>query len=65
MQFRVNDQDLIRITDRVYWMTFPDKNKVSTLSKYLNSTFGNNFYVWNVSEHEYPTEWFQNQVINH
>jgi hypothetical protein len=65
MQFRVHDQDLIPITNNLYWMAFPANNKVQSLSKHLNKTFGNNYYIWNLSEHEYPTEWFQNQVASH
>lgn len=50
----------MKITPTIFWMTFPAPDKIDALSKFLNSRFSHNYYIWNVSEHEYATEWFQN-----
>jgi hypothetical protein len=55
--------DLIFIYPRVFWMTFPTKDKIKDLSNCLNTQFKkNNYYIWNLSEHTYDPTCFHNQV---
>lgn len=60
MQFKPTEEDLVALTDRLYWMNFPAPSKIQALAKHLNAHHGNNYFVWNLSEHEFPTEHFQN-----
>ncbi len=64
MTFGPSD-DIIEITPRVYWMTYPSSEKIHDLSNKLYNQFKNNYYVWNLSEHTYNTEFFNNQVAVH
>jgi len=55
--------DLIFIYPRIFWMTYPSKEKIEELSKTLETRFPKgSYYIWNVSEHKYDTSYFNNQV---
>jgi len=56
--------DFIFIYPKIFWMTFPTKQKIKGLSQTLNLQFKkNNYYIWNVGEQRYDTSYFHNQVI--
>jgi hypothetical protein len=57
--------DLIFIYPRVFWMTFPSKEKIKDLAACLNDQFKKSgYYIWNLSEHTYDTNYFNNQVVD-
>ena len=58
------ESDLVFLYPRIFWMTFPSKDKTKALSQFLNTQFKTNYYIWNVSEHTYDTSIFNGQVIN-
>ncbi|CAD8148396.1 unnamed protein product [Paramecium octaurelia] len=57
--------DIVAISNRLYWMEYPSNDKIEKLSSYLNTNHQNHYYIWNVGEREFTTEWFCNQVANH
>lgn len=56
------EPEVIHVMDRIYWMNFPSNEKINALSKYLNTTFAKQYYIWNVSEHKYDVVPFNEQV---
>ncbi len=57
--------DFIFIAPKIFWMTYPSKEKIKCLSDTLNLQFTNNkYYIWNISEERYDTSFFNNQVYN-
>ncbi|CAD8057648.1 unnamed protein product [Paramecium primaurelia] len=56
---------LQQITDNVFWMPFPKQESIVQVSQYLNKKYGHHYYIWNLSEHDYTRELFQNQVSMH
>jgi len=55
--------DFIFIYPRIFWMTFPTKEKIKELGECLNLQFRKNYYyIWNVGEQRYDTSVFNNQV---
>lgn len=46
-------------------MAFPKQERIGRLAAKLNEEFRNAYYIWNLSEHDYDTEHFANQVANH
>ncbi|CAD8068749.1 unnamed protein product [Paramecium sonneborni] len=57
--------DIVAISNRLFWMEYPSNDKIEKLSSYLNTNYQNHYYIWNVGEREFTTEWFCNQVANH
>ncbi|CAK73650.1 unnamed protein product (macronuclear) [Paramecium tetraurelia] len=57
--------DIVAISNRLFWMEYPSNDKIEKLSSYLNTNHQNHYYIWNVGEREFTTEWFCNQVANH
>ena len=45
-------------------MIFPRPEKVKSLSEEIKEKFKGKHYIWNVSEYQYETEPFDNQVSN-
>ncbi|CAD8063808.1 unnamed protein product [Paramecium sonneborni] len=46
-------------------MPFPKQEYILQVSQYLNRQYGHHYYIWNLSEHDYLRELFQNQVSMH
>ena len=46
-------------------MNFPNEDLIRPLSTFLNENFGNNYFIWNVSEHSYDYFPFGHQVIKY
>jgi len=46
-------------------MDYPSPNKIQKLANFLNTDFTNHYYIWNVGERSFPTEWFSHQVASH
>ncbi|CAD8142624.1 unnamed protein product [Paramecium pentaurelia] len=46
-------------------MPFPKQEYILQVSQYLNRKYGHHYYIWNLSEHDYTRELFQNQVSMH
>ncbi|CAD8067741.1 unnamed protein product [Paramecium sonneborni] len=46
-------------------MPFPKQEYIQQVSQYLNKKYGHHYYIWNLSEHDYERELFQNQVSMH
>ncbi|CAD8150958.1 unnamed protein product [Paramecium octaurelia] len=46
-------------------MPFPKQEYIVQVSQYLNRKYGHHYYIWNLSEHDYTRELFQNQVSMH
>ncbi|KRX04032.1 C2 domain [Pseudocohnilembus persalinus] len=59
------DKQLIQVTERVYWMPYPSNEQIIPLSKALNEKYGENYFIWNVSEHKYQGFPFNNQIADH
>eukprot|EP01017_Pseudomicrothorax_dubius_P015962 TRINITY_DN1819_c0_g1_i1.p1 TRINITY_DN1819_c0_g1~~TRINITY_DN1819_c0_g1_i1.p1 ORF type:complete len:279 (+),score=34.04 TRINITY_DN1819_c0_g1_i1:128-964(+) len=58
------EEEIIMVTPRIYFMSFPSEEKREAVSNYLNKKFGSSYYIWNVSEQTYNTTPFRDQVIN-
>ncbi|CAK65894.1 unnamed protein product (macronuclear) [Paramecium tetraurelia] len=46
-------------------MPFPKQEYIVSVSQYLNKQYGHQYYIWNLSEHDYTRELFLNQVSMH
>ena len=58
------NQYLHQITKRIFTMPFPTDDITKPLSRTLNQLFGYNYIIYNLSEHKYNPEPFNNQVID-
>jgi hypothetical protein len=46
-------------------MPFPQPNVIKKLSAQIHKAFGQNYRIWNVSEYSYPTDSFDDQVVDY
>lgn len=46
-------------------MPFPQPNLIKKLSGQIHKAFGKNYRIWNVSEYAYPTDPFDDQVVDY
>ena len=57
-------EELIKVDDKLILIPFPSPDKAETLATYLRSKYGQNYLVFNASEHVYDPQIFDNQVVD-
>ncbi len=58
-------EEIIKVDDKMLLIPFPSPDKAEALADYLNSKYGIDYLVFNVSEHQYDPKLFNNQVVDY
>ena len=58
-------RDVHYVTPRLLLMPFPSPDLLPTLSLFLNTRFGKQYMIWNLSERTYDNSQFEGQVIDY
>eukprot|EP00826_Nyctotherus_ovalis_P066151 TRINITY_DN9757_c0_g3_i2.p1 TRINITY_DN9757_c0_g3~~TRINITY_DN9757_c0_g3_i2.p1 ORF type:complete len:209 (-),score=39.68 TRINITY_DN9757_c0_g3_i2:452-1078(-) len=56
--------NIVKIDDRLILIPFPSPEKTSVLTYYLNTNYGLNYLIFNLSDYIYSSEAFNNQVVD-
>lgn len=56
-------QSIIEVVPRIYHMPFPTSENIQIISNYLNTAYGSNYFIWNISEESYDINAFNKQVF--
>ena len=58
-------EEIITVSEKIYYIPFPTPEKIKILSDFLNSKFESNYVIFNLSEYTYEYSFFKNQVVNY
>lgn len=57
--------EIIRVDDKLILVPFPSLEKAPELAEYLKKKYGQNYLLFNISEHSYDPTIFNNQVVDY